>query len=122
MAALFKQLLNFRIFLFLKFFAKSINKLTKGNYVIWVTIVKTKPITEITRFDGMIHHQVVGLSDTRDVRRIYYCNQACKMHPARVKYTFEHFLNISMIIPQTFKLSLRSNNGTRRSYSMQKTT
>jgi len=33
-AALFKQLLNFRIFLFLKFFAKSINKLTRGDYVI----------------------------------------------------------------------------------------
>ena len=47
------QLLNFRIFLFLKFFAKSINKLTRGDYVSWGTIVKTKPNTEITRFDGI---------------------------------------------------------------------
>ena len=53
LAALFKQLLNFRIYLFLKFFAKSINKLTRGDYVIWGTIVKTKPITEITRFDSI---------------------------------------------------------------------
>ena len=50
--ALFKQLLNFRIFLFLIFFAKSINKLTRGDYVSWCTIVETKPNTEITRFDG----------------------------------------------------------------------
>ena len=34
LAALFKQLLDFRIYLFLKFFAKSINKLTRGDYVI----------------------------------------------------------------------------------------
>ena len=54
-AALFKQLLNFRIFLFLKFFAKSIHKLTRGDYVSWGTIVKTLPNTEITRFDGTTH-------------------------------------------------------------------
>ena len=51
-AALFKQLINFRIFLFLKFFAKSIYKLTGGDYVIWGTIVEAKPNTEITLFDG----------------------------------------------------------------------
>ena len=34
LAALFKQLFNFRIYLFLKIFAKSINKLTRGDYVI----------------------------------------------------------------------------------------
>ena len=53
LAALFKQLLDFRIYLFLKFFAKSINKLTRGDYVIWGTITETRPNTEIRPNDGM---------------------------------------------------------------------
>ena len=46
-AALFKQLLNFRILLFLKFFAKSINKLTRGDYVSEVQLPKLDPIPKL---------------------------------------------------------------------------
>ena len=53
LAALFKQLLDFRIYLFLKIFAKSINKLTRGDYVSWGTIVELYPITEIRPNDGI---------------------------------------------------------------------
>jgi len=52
LAALFKQLLDLRIYFFLKIFAKSINKLTRGDYVNWGTLSKLPPNTEITRFDG----------------------------------------------------------------------
>ena len=52
LAALFKQLLDFRIYLFLKMFAKSINKLTRGDYVNWGTITELYPITEIRPNDG----------------------------------------------------------------------
>ena len=37
-AALFLQLWNFRVFLFLTFFAKSINKVTRRDYVNWGTL------------------------------------------------------------------------------------
>ena len=49
-AALFLQLWNFRVFLFLTFFAKSINKVTRGDYVSWGAIVKIIPKTEIWRY------------------------------------------------------------------------
>ena len=52
LAALFKQLLDFRIYLFLKIFAKSINKLTRGDYVSEVQLPKLDPNTEIRRNDG----------------------------------------------------------------------
>ena len=51
-AALFIQLWNFRVFLFLTFFAKSNNKLTRRDYVNWGTIVEINPNTEITLSDG----------------------------------------------------------------------
>jgi hypothetical protein len=47
LAALFKQLLDFRIYLFLKFFAKSINKLTRGDYVSEVQLPKLDPIPKL---------------------------------------------------------------------------
>ena len=46
-AALFIQLWNFRVFLFLKFFAKSINKVTRRDYVNWGTIVEINTNTEL---------------------------------------------------------------------------
>ena len=51
-AVLFIQLWNFRVFLFLTFFAKSNNKVTRRDYVNWGTIVEINPNTQITRFDG----------------------------------------------------------------------
>ena len=51
-AALLIQLWNFRVFLFLKFFAKSINKETRRDYVSWGTIVEINPNTEISPTDG----------------------------------------------------------------------
>ena len=47
LAALFKQLLDFRIYLFLKIFAKSINKLTRGDYVSEVQLPKLDPIPKL---------------------------------------------------------------------------
>ena len=46
-------IMNFRVFLFLKFFAKSINKVTRRDYVNWGTIVEINPNTKINRFDGI---------------------------------------------------------------------
>ena len=51
-AALFIQLWNFRVFLFLTFFAKSNNKVTRRDYVNWGTLSKLAPNTKIPRFDG----------------------------------------------------------------------
>jgi len=53
-AALFIQLWNFRVFLFLTFFAKSNNKVTRKDYVNWGTIVEINPNTEIIPFDGKL--------------------------------------------------------------------
>jgi len=53
-AALFIQLWNFREFLFLTFFAKSINKVTRRDYVSWGTIVEINPNTEISPTDGTV--------------------------------------------------------------------
>ena len=39
--------------MFLTLFAKSINKVTRGDYVIWGTFVEIFPNTEITPTDGM---------------------------------------------------------------------
>ena len=50
-AALFLQLWNFRVFLFLTFFAKSFNKVTRRDYVSWGTIVEINPNTEISPTD-----------------------------------------------------------------------
>jgi len=50
-AALFIQIWNFRVFLFLTFFAKSINKVTRRDYVNWGIIVEINTNTKITRFD-----------------------------------------------------------------------
>ena len=42
----------FRVFLCLTFFAKSINKVTRGDYVSWGAIAKIIPTTEISPTDG----------------------------------------------------------------------
>ena len=52
-AALFLQMWNFRVFLFLTFFAKSIYKVTRRDYVNWGTIVGIFPQIEISPTDGM---------------------------------------------------------------------
>ena len=58
-AALFKQQLNFRIFWFLKFFAKSINKLTRGDYGVEVQLSKLNPIPQFDRIALRYKHSTV---------------------------------------------------------------
>ena len=75
-AALFIQLWNFRVFLFLTFFAKSNKKVqvTRRDNVNWGTIVKINPNTEITPFDGTLipflmqwMHSLVPVDDREKV-------------------------------------------------------
>ena len=52
-AALFLQLWNFRVFLFLTFFTKSINKVTRRDNVNWDTLMKLSPIPKLAQLTGL---------------------------------------------------------------------
>ena len=56
----------FRVFLFLTFFAKLINKVTRRNYVSWGAIVEIIPKTEISPTDGNFFQDVTTVGTSND--------------------------------------------------------